>query len=66
LLRGYATPTTTVSQYQAQPSSASQLAGLGIAGLGAYGASQGKKKGGMIEEGIDVLALENMKKKVAA
>jgi hypothetical protein len=28
--------------------------------------SQGKKAGGRIEEGIDVLALENVKKKVAA
>ena len=64
LLRGYATPTTTVSQYQAAPSPVSQLAGLGTA---AYGLSQlGKKEGGKIEEeGIDSLALENVKKKVA-
>lgn len=41
LLRGYATPTTTTATYQASPSSISQLAGLGtagIAGLGLYNA----------------------------
>jgi hypothetical protein len=62
LLRGYATPTTTVSQYQAAPSAASQVAGLGTA---LYGATQlGKKAGGVIkyaEGGItDVNALEGM------
>jgi hypothetical protein len=62
LLRGYATPTTTVSQYQAQPSSASQLAGLGAL---AYGAGMpGKKKGGEIkDEGIDSLAITKAKRK---
>ena len=41
LIRGMATPTTTVESYQAQPALASQLAGLsttGIAGLGMYNA----------------------------
>lgn len=41
LLRGYALPGTTATQYQAQPALASQLAGLGttgIAGLGLYNA----------------------------
>lgn len=66
LLRGYATPTTTVSQYQAPASPVSQLAGLGLTGAAAYGLAQGKKEGGKIEEGIDTLALENVKKKVAA
>jgi hypothetical protein len=62
LLRGYATPTTTVSQYQAQPSSVSQLAGLGAL---AYGAGMpGKKKGGEIkDEGIDSLAITKAKRK---
>lgn len=67
LLRGYQTPVTTVSQYQAAPSPVSQLAGLGTA---AYGfsqlAGQGKKAGGKIEEGIDTLALQKAMKKVAA
>jgi type II secretory pathway pseudopilin PulG len=66
LLRGYQTPVTTVSQYQAAPSPISQLSGLGLTTAAAYGLSQGKKAGGKIEEGIDVLALENVKKKVAA
>jgi hypothetical protein len=41
LLRGYAIPGQTATQYQAQPSIASQVAGLGttgIAGLGLYNA----------------------------
>jgi hypothetical protein len=41
LLRGYAVPGQTATQYQAQPSIASQVAGLGttgIAGLGLYNA----------------------------
>lgn len=64
LLRGYATPTMTTESYRAAPSGISQLAGLGTA---AYGVSQlGKKEGGKIEEeGIDSLALANVKKKVA-
>jgi hypothetical protein len=41
LLRGYAIPGTSTSQYQAAPSLASQVGGLGmtgIAGLGLYNA----------------------------
>jgi len=54
LIRGYMTPTTTVSQYSASPSMGSQIGGLAAA---AYGASQ-KKKGGRIKEGgIERLAL---------
>jgi hypothetical protein len=58
LLRGYATPTTTTSQYQAGPAPASQLAGLGAI---AYGL--GKKKGGVINEGIDALAMRKVKRR---
>jgi hypothetical protein len=57
LLRGYAVPGTTTTQYQAPASPLSQLAGAGTA---LYGASQlAKKKGGKISarEGIDKLAL---------
>ena len=57
LLRGYATPTTTTQQYQAGANPASQLAGLGAL---AYGAS--KKKGGVINEGIDALAMRKAKR----
>jgi hypothetical protein len=67
LLRGQATPTTTVTQYQAPPSAVSQLAGLG---LGAYGVSRaiGSKKGGKIEDkdGIDDLLIHRTMKKVSA
>jgi hypothetical protein len=65
LIRGYATPSTTVSQYAAAPSFGSQAAGYGTL---AYGLSQmGKKKGGKIEDdGIDSLALYNLKKRRAA
>jgi hypothetical protein len=35
LLRGYAVPGQTVTQYQAQPTLANQIAGLGTAGVGA-------------------------------
>lgn len=57
LLRGYALPGQTTTQYQAPPSTVSQLAGLGAAGYGL--ASLAKKKGGKISamEGIDKLAL---------
>ena len=58
LLRGYSTPTTTTSQYQAGANPASQLAGLGAL---AYGAS--KKKGGVINEGIDALAMRKVKRR---
>jgi hypothetical protein len=49
LLRGYATPTVTTSQYQAAPNPVSQLAGLGLTGAAAYGLA--KKKGGTIKSG---------------
>jgi hypothetical protein len=70
LLRGYSTPTTSVSQYQARPSGMTQLAGLGttavglgqLAGIG--GATGGRKEGGVIkfaEGGItDTNAIEGM------
>jgi hypothetical protein len=50
LLRGYSTPVTTTSQYQAQPSGLQQLAGLGTtaAGIGTI-AGVGKKEGGAIK-----------------
>jgi hypothetical protein len=60
LIRGYALPGTTTTQYQAAPSTVSQLAGLGTAGYGlASLANIGKKEGGKISarEGIDKLAL---------
>jgi hypothetical protein len=61
LLRGYAIPGMTTTQYQAAPSLTSQVAGLGTAGAAAYGLM--KKKGGTIREpkgqGIDTLGLRN-------
>jgi hypothetical protein len=63
LIRGYALPGTTTTQYQAAPSTVSQLAGLGMAGYGpsslAGAGAPGKKKGGRVSgnEGIDKLAL---------
>lgn len=61
LLRGYAVPGMTTTQYQAAPSMTSQLAGLGTAAAGAYGLM--KKAGGTIKEpkgqGIDSLGLRN-------
>jgi transcription initiation factor TFIID subunit TAF12 len=44
LLRGYATPTTTTSQYQAQPSGLQQLAGLGTTAAGIGTIAGGVKK----------------------
>jgi hypothetical protein len=64
LIRGYATPTTSVSQYSAGPTFGQTAAGAGAA---LYGLSQMKKKGGKIEDdGIDSLALYNLKKRSAA
>jgi hypothetical protein len=63
LIRGYALPGTTTTQYQAAPSPISQFAGLGMAGYGlsslAGAGTPGKKKGGRVSgnEGIDKLAL---------
>lgn len=54
MIRGYATPTTSTSQYQAAPNAWSQAAGLGATALGAYGASGGfkaAKKGGIMKSG---------------
>lgn len=64
LIHGLPLQATQTQGYQAAPSTTSQLAGLGTAGLAAYGLSGGfKKKGGVIKErkpkadGIDMLAL---------
>lgn len=61
LLRGYAVPGMTTTQYQAAPSMTSQIAGLGTAAAGAYGLM--KRAGGTIKEpkgqGIDTLGLHN-------
>lgn len=57
LVRGYATPTTTVEQYSPGASPISQLGGLATA---AYGLS--KKEGGKIEEGIDTALLRKNRK----
>ena len=61
LLRGYAIPGMTATQYQAAPSMTSQIAGLGTAAAGAYGLM--KRAGGTIKEprgqGIDTLGLRN-------
>ena len=51
LLRGYNTPTSASTQYQAAPSAMSQVGGLAATALGAYGAGGGfKRKGGAIKE----------------
>jgi hypothetical protein len=64
LLRGYATPTMTAESYRSGPSAAQSLVGLGTT---LYGASMpGKKKGGVIEEGIDTLAIKKAKRKKVA
>lgn len=67
LLRGYATPTTTVTQYQAPPSALSQIGGLGLTGAAMYG-MMNKKAGGKIEDkdGIDDLLIRKTMKKVSA
>jgi hypothetical protein len=52
LLRGYATPTTTINQYRAAQSPLTQLAGTGIQLGGvaqAFGIGGGKKAGGQIK-----------------
>jgi hypothetical protein len=58
LLRGYALPGTTTTQYQAQANPLSQIVG---AGSTIYGASQlaKKKKGGTVRSGIADLGLYN-------
>jgi hypothetical protein len=62
LLRGYAMPGQTTTQYQAQPTLSNQLVGLGTAGIGAAQLSSalGKKSGGIID-----LSLHDAMKEVA-
>jgi hypothetical protein len=64
LLRGYALPGTTTTQYQAQPTLANQLTGFGTAAIGATALSNamGKKKGGTVRSGIAGLGLANAMK----
>lgn len=59
LLRGYAVPGQTSTQYQAAPSLTSQVVGLGTAGLAANQLL--KKKGGLIQksDGLDTLGMYN-------
>jgi hypothetical protein len=65
MLRGLPLQTTTTQGYQAAPSTASQLAGLGLAGAGMYG-MMNRKKGGTVKAdkkeraGLDELALMKM------
>lgn len=65
MLRGLPLQTTTTQAYQAAPSTASQLAGLGLAGAGMYG-MMNRKKGGAVKAdkktraGLDELALMKM------
>jgi hypothetical protein len=61
LLRGYALPGTTSTQYQAAPPLANQLTGFGTAAVGATALSNalGKKKGGTVRSGIADLGLYN-------
>lgn len=49
LLRGLPMQSTTTSSYQATPSTAQQVAGLGLSGLGAYKALSGFKEGGTVK-----------------
>ena len=62
LLRGYAIPGQTSTQYQAAPSFMSQFTGLGTAGLAANQLL--KKKGGLIKksDGLDTLGMYNAMK----
>jgi len=61
MLRGYALPGTTQTQYQATPPLANQLAGYGTAAVGATALANavGKKKGGTVSSGIADLGLYN-------
>ena len=64
LLRGYALPGTTATQYQAQPTLGNQLAGFGTAAVGATALSNAlspvqRKKGGTVRSGIANLGLYN-------
>jgi hypothetical protein len=66
LVRGYALPGTTTTQYQAQPTLANQALGYGTAAIGAAqlsnafgGSGTGKKAGGTVHSGISNLGLYN-------
>jgi len=63
LLRGYALPGTTTTQYQAQPTLANQALGFGTAAVGAAQLGNvfgvGKKAGGTVKSGIADLGLYN-------
>jgi hypothetical protein len=63
LVRGYALPGTTTTQYQAQPTLANQALGFGTAAVGAAQLGNvfgvGKKKGGTVRSGIANLGLYN-------
>jgi len=61
LLRGYAVPGQTTTQYQAQPTLSNQLVGLGTAGIGAAQLANvvGKKRGGTVRSSIADLGLYN-------
>ena len=72
-IRGTPLSTTGAAQYQAAPSTLSQVVGLGTAGVGAYGMYNamnpqqrppGSKKGGAIKEkkpgGLEALALSKL------
>jgi len=56
MLRGLPTQQTTTATYQAAPSTVNQIAGLGIAGLGAYNAFGG----GAAAAGSDINLKENV------
>jgi hypothetical protein len=66
-LRGLPLQSGSTQMYQAAPNPVSQLAGLGAAGLGAYGAAGGfkAKKGGVVKMatgGINMLSKEQLTK----
>ena len=58
LLRGYALPGTTTTQYQAQPTLGNQLAGFGTAGVGAVALNNALNPA----SGSDVRVKENIKR----
>ena len=66
LLRGYAVPGQTATQYQAAPSLASQVGGLGTAGVAAAKLASMAKGGEVESDGLDTLGLYNVMKKEAA
>jgi hypothetical protein len=58
MLRGLPLSQYSQTMYQAPPSAASQLAGLGMAGYGAY--KMFGAKGGVVPDGLMKLALDKM------